>query len=147
MPPIPTLRATQRSALAILLLCVAFTVFVAPLVSASHAATNGTTTVYVTNSGTKYHAAGCSSLRSSAISMPLSEAAARFGPCSRCRPPALSGTDAASTSRQRPGLSKAASGAAAPGAGGQCQATTKKGTQCRRRAVAGSAYCWQHQGR
>jgi len=27
---------------------------------------------------------------------------------------------------------------------GQCQATTKKGTQCKRQASAGSVYCWQH---
>jgi hypothetical protein len=28
--------------------------------------------------------------------------------------------------------------------GGRCQATTKKGTQCKRSAKAGSNYCWQH---
>ncbi len=28
--------------------------------------------------------------------------------------------------------------------GGRCQATTKKGTQCKRNAQAGSKYCWQH---
>jgi len=28
--------------------------------------------------------------------------------------------------------------------GGRCQATTKKGTQCKRNAAAGSNYCWQH---
>lgn len=27
----------------------------------------------------------------------------------------------------------------------RCQATTKKGTQCKRSARAGSSYCWQHQ--
>jgi len=27
---------------------------------------------------------------------------------------------------------------------GRCQATTKKGTQCKRNASAGSKYCWQH---
>ena len=26
----------------------------------------------------------------------------------------------------------------------QCAARTKKGTQCSRKAVEGSAYCWQH---
>lgn len=26
----------------------------------------------------------------------------------------------------------------------QCQATTKKGTQCSRMAQAGASYCWQH---
>jgi hypothetical protein len=28
--------------------------------------------------------------------------------------------------------------------GGRCQATTKKGTQCKRSAQDGSEYCWQH---
>ena len=28
----------------------------------------------------------------------------------------------------------------------QCQATTKKGTQCKRKAKSGSSYCWQHGG-
>jgi methylphosphotriester-DNA--protein-cysteine methyltransferase len=28
---------------------------------------------------------------------------------------------------------------------GRCQATTKKGTQCKRNAKKGSKYCWQHQ--
>jgi len=28
---------------------------------------------------------------------------------------------------------------------GQCQAITKKGTQCSRKAQAGSKFCWQHQ--
>lgn len=26
----------------------------------------------------------------------------------------------------------------------RCQATTQKGTQCKRRAKSGSNYCWQH---
>ena len=30
---------------------------------------------------------------------------------------------------------------------GQCQATTKKGNQCKRQAAAGSNYCWQHGGK
>jgi len=29
---------------------------------------------------------------------------------------------------------------------GRCQATTKKGTQCKRSASPGSKYCWQHGG-
>ena len=38
------------------------------------------------------------------------------------------------------------SGAARPpSGGGRCQATTQKGTQCSRKAQAGSNYCWQHQ--
>lgn len=29
---------------------------------------------------------------------------------------------------------------------GQCQATTKKGKQCSRKAKNGGSYCWQHGG-
>ena len=29
---------------------------------------------------------------------------------------------------------------------GRCQATTKKGAQCKRNAAKGSNYCWQHGG-
>lgn len=43
-------------------------------------------TVYVTNTGEKYHRAGCHHLKSS-IPMTLSEAAKRYSPCSVCRPP------------------------------------------------------------
>jgi len=41
--------------------------------------------VYITTSGTKYHLAGCSYLKSSKNSIPLSEAIEKgYGPCSRC---------------------------------------------------------------
>lgn len=43
-------------------------------------------TVYVTRSGTKYHSAGCSYLKSS-IPIELSEARRRYSACSRCNPP------------------------------------------------------------
>ena len=33
-----------------------------------------------------------------------------------------------------------------PVSSGRCQATTQKGTQCKRNARAGSKYCWQHGG-
>jgi micrococcal nuclease len=44
-------------------------------------------TVYVTKTGTKYHRAGCSYLRRSAIPTTLKAAKARYTPCSRCHPP------------------------------------------------------------
>ncbi len=48
-----------------------------------------TTFVYTTKTGSKYHAAGCSYLRKSAIRITLAEARTRhLSPCSRCRPPA-----------------------------------------------------------
>jgi len=45
-------------------------------------------TVYVTETGSKYHRAGCSSLRHSKRAMSLKEAkAAGYTACKRCHPP------------------------------------------------------------
>jgi micrococcal nuclease len=53
-------------------------------------------TVYVTNSGEKYHRENCRSLRRSKIALPLEDAVrSGYGPCSICKPPELSGTAAA----------------------------------------------------
>lgn len=47
-----------------------------------------TVTVYVTNTGKKYHADGCRHLRKSRIPMKLEDAKkAGYEPCSVCRPP------------------------------------------------------------
>jgi endonuclease YncB( thermonuclease family) len=52
------------------------------------AAQDADATVYVTRTGTKYHRAGCSSLRQSQIPMTLADAKARgYTPCSVCDPP------------------------------------------------------------
>lgn len=45
------------------------------------------TTVYVTNTGTKYHEAGCRHLRSSSTPIPLSRAVKSYGACKVCKPP------------------------------------------------------------
>jgi hypothetical protein len=48
---------------------------------------DATTTVYVTNTGKKYHRAGCSYLRQSQHTIPKGEAIKRgYGPCSKCNP-------------------------------------------------------------
>lgn len=44
-------------------------------------------TVYITNTGKKYHAAGCRHLRKRAIPLSLSDAVKQYEPCSVCRPP------------------------------------------------------------
>jgi micrococcal nuclease len=55
-----------------------------------------TTTVYVTNSGKRYHLEGCGSLRRSKIALSLGDAVkSGYGPCSICKPPELSGAAAA----------------------------------------------------
>lgn len=100
----------------------------------------GDSIVYVTKTGAKYHRDGCSSLSRSRIPIKLSVAAATYGACKNCRPPLLETTPA--TSPLVPVESPKATGA--PVRSGRCQATTKKGNQCLRKAKAGGAYCWQH---
>lgn len=95
------------------------------------------TVVYVTRSGKKYHVEGCRSLARSMIPISLSEAVLRFGPCGICSPPTLRGSGISGIRGQ--GVERT------PPAGAvRCQALTKKGTQCKRNARAGSSYCWQH---
>lgn len=94
--------------------------------------------VYVTRTGEKYHRDGCRSLARSKIEMPLADAAARYGACKVCRPPVPAATTAASV------LPRSAEPPSRAVSAGRCQATTRKGTQCSRRAQAGRSYCWQH---
>jgi hypothetical protein len=42
------------------------------------------------------------------------------------------------------GAAPAAAPRSAVQSSGRCQATTKKGAQCKRNAKPGSSYCWQH---
>jgi micrococcal nuclease len=98
-------------------------------------------TVYVTKTGKKYHRAGCRHLARSQIPMTLADAAAAYGPCSVCKPP-VPGTTAAIAPAG--GDSKATSIRKPVATSGRCQATTKKGAQCKRRAQAGVSFCWQH---
>ena len=52
---------------------------------------DGSTTVYITETGQKYHRGNCSYLRQSKISITLSDATAMgYTPCSRCNPPRYS---------------------------------------------------------
>jgi len=44
-------------------------------------------TVYVTQTGKKYHSAGCQYLSKSQIPISLTQAKQSYGPCSRCSPP------------------------------------------------------------
>lgn len=100
--------------------------------------------VYVTKTGKCYHQDGCRSLRSSKIPMRLEKAAGRYAPCGICkRPlPAASSKPAGNPSRNKQSVKPAPE--KAPSAVGRCQAKTKAGTQCKRKAKAGSEYCWQH---
>ena len=130
------------------------TAAVAP-VSATPAAASPDEVVYVTRTGTKYHRAGCRHLARSQIPMALKDAVKQFGPCSVCQPPVLTTKSADAESppahsedharASLPLAPRPAAAASAPAqTSGQCQAITKKGTQCSRRVQAGSVYCWQH---
>jgi micrococcal nuclease len=67
-------------------------------------AAGGETTVYVTNSGEKYHRENCRSLRRSKIALPLEDAVkSGYEPWSSCKPPELSGAAAAENSGNRGG--------------------------------------------
>ena len=67
-----------------------FTFVVLALVSMSVARAEEDPTVYVTKTGKKYHAAGCSYLKKSSIPMKLSVASQLYSPCSKCKPPGFS---------------------------------------------------------
>ena len=90
------------------------------------------TTVYLTATGTKYHRDGCKYLAKSKIKRNLSEVSSIYGACKVCKPPVLN-----SISITKPTKTKSYTS-------GRCQATTKKGTRCKRSAKSGSSYCWQH---
>ena len=45
--------------------------------------------VLITRTGSKYHRAGCRTLRAGGIPTTLSEASKKYGPCAVCRPPPL----------------------------------------------------------
>lgn len=94
-------------------------------------------TVYATRTGEKYHRAGCRHLARSQIPMALADAAARYGPCSVCRPPTLS-TPVTAAGVSTPTTTRPVASS------GRCQATTRRGTQCSRNAQPGRSYCWQH---
>ncbi len=53
-------------------------------------AADGTTTVYITKTGEKYHTGKCSYLKKSKIEISLEDAVDQgYDPCSRCNPPEL----------------------------------------------------------
>lgn len=100
-------------------------------------------TVYVTRTGKKYHSADCRYLKSS-IPINLKDAVSRgYTACSRCNPPQLSENNATTKEKSS---SVTSSSTKSNVTSGRCQATTKKGTQCSRKAKQGSNYCWQHGG-
>jgi hypothetical protein len=89
-------------------------------------------TVYVTQSGKKYHRADCRLLSKNSIALPLSRAQINFSACRLCE---------ASTNPPATAQSLQQNDKVAPA---RCLAKTKNGDRCKREAEAGSKYCWQH---
>ena len=100
-------------------------------------------TVYVTKTGKKYHSENCSSLSSSKKSIGLSEAIDKgYTPCKKCKPEQNLKSDTKTNSVPE-NNSKVKNQNDVKEQ--QCEAITKSGTRCKRKAQAGSKYCWQHQ--
>lgn len=106
----------------------------------------GAATVFVTRTGEKYHRETCRHLSKSKTAISLKDAAERYGPCSVCKPPVLARPEPSADNPQKATAAgeRKSPTPSTPATAGQCQATTKKGTQCSRRAQPGRAYCWQH---
>ncbi len=104
-------------------------------------------TVYITKTGSKYHSGDCSNLRKSSIPISLKDAIDRgYSACSRCKPPIMISKDKDTLQSITPVVKKAKieKQTIKVNSSERCQAVTKKGTQCKRKAQPGSNYCWQH---
>jgi len=106
-------------------------------------------TVYITKTGAKYHSAGCSYLKKSSTPIELNDALNNgYSACSRCKPV---GSEIIKSNSEDKKENAPPSSTTTPQtkkkettSKTRCIAITKKGTQCKRTAAAGSNYCWQH---
>jgi hypothetical protein len=96
-------------------------------------------TVYVTNTGTKYHRSSCQYLSKSKIPMQADSASeAGYSACSVCKPSANSSTGVTDQLVQPDSQTKLAIAV-------QCKARTKAGNRCSRSTKEANGRCWQHQ--
>jgi hypothetical protein len=95
-------------------------------------------TVYVTKTGSKYHANGCQYLSKSKIALQADTAVARgYTTCSVCKPAAFS--------RATQHVSHAEAQQETSTRSSQCSARTKAGNRCSRMTIESHGRCWQHQ--
>jgi len=94
-------------------------------------------TVYVTNTGKKFHASDCRYLHSSKIETTCTTAQRAYTACSVCRPQCSvsSGTSSEAASPSTNSSSTTV----------QCSATTQAGERCKRKTSDESGKCWQHE--
>ena len=93
------------------------------------------TKVFITKSGKKYHFDGCRWLKSKIPSTITDASSKGLTPCKVCSPPSLNNRIDSQIPTYKPRLNVADN---------RCQATTQKGTQCKRNSQSNSSYCWQH---
>jgi len=89
-------------------------------------------TVYVTQSGKRYHAGNCRLLLGNKMAVPLSQARLNHHPCLFCITSPTTPTTAKSL--QSPDKTVTS----------RCFGKTKNGERCKRAAEANAKYCWQH---
>jgi hypothetical protein len=96
-------------------------------------------TVYVTNTGAKYHRSSCQYLSKSKIPMQVDSAfEAGYTACSVCKPMANISSGTTEQLVQPESQTKSATAV-------QCSAKTKAGNRCSRMTKEANGRCWQHQ--
>lgn len=101
-------------------------------------------TVYVTNTGEKYHKSSCHHLKKSKKEITLQKAIElRFTACSVCKPTAIKGTSKKSESIQA--LTPHPISNTPKATSTQCNGKTKAGTRCKRMTKSGNGRCYQHE--
>ena len=97
-------------------------------------------TVYVTDTGEKYHRDACRYLAKSKNAIELSEAISQgYGACKICKPPQSVSKKAEVKEEKAPHYNRNATSS-------QCTGTTKKGTRCKRMTTSSNGKCYQHGG-
>lgn len=96
-------------------------------------------TVYVTNTGKKYHTSDCQYLNKSKIAIQLDSAVTRnYTACSACKPQV-------SSSNKKQGIAEIKTTSVKSATSSQCAALTKSGNRCSRMTKETNGKCWQHQ--
>ncbi|HWY10434.1 MAG TPA: hypothetical protein VN026_03860 [Bacteroidia bacterium] len=97
-------------------------------------------TVYITNTGEKYHASGCRYLSKSKNAIELSDALNKgYVACKVCKPTQTVKAESKQKEVKTESSNKNA-------VSSQCTATTKVGNQCKRMTKSANGKCWQHGG-
>lgn len=92
-------------------------------------------TVYITNTGEKYHISSCHYLRKSKTAIELKDALAQgYAPCKVCKPPTQI-TEVKTETKQK-GIKTTE----------RCKVMTNTGNRCLNKTSSSNGKCWQHGG-